>query len=125
MSGFEPLVAFNNNFDDSDLYYFDFNDNTWKGCEPIGRLPYDLCKYRAINSDHEFITCVDSYCLTNNLEDVLSNDEMHKEKEWRDSIVKAKEEVKADRESAETEQTTEESVEENTDDKTNSEEDKD
>lgn len=93
MSGFEPLVAFNNNFDDSDLYYFDFNDNTWKGCEPIGRLPYDLCKYKAINSDHEFITCVDSYCLTDNLEDVLSNDEMHKEKEWRDSIVKAQEEV--------------------------------
>ena len=55
MSGFEPLVKFNNNFDDSDLYYFDFNDNTWKGCEPISRIPYDLCKYRAINSEHEFI----------------------------------------------------------------------
>ena len=89
----EPLVGFNNNFDDNDLYYFDFNNYTWKGCKPIGQLPYNLWQYQDINSDHKFITCPDSYCLTDNIENVLSNDEMIKEKEWRDSIVKAQEEV--------------------------------
>ena len=89
----EPLVGFNNNFDDNDLYYFDFNNYTWKGCKPIGKLPYNLWQYQDINSDHKFITCPDSYCLTDNMENVLSNDEMIKEKEWRDSIVKPQEEV--------------------------------
>ena len=89
----EPLVGFKNNFDDNDLYYFDFNNYTWKGCKPIGKLPYNLWQYQDINSDHKFITCPDSYCLTDNMENVLSNDEMIKEKEWRDSIVKPQEEV--------------------------------
>ena len=91
MSGFEPLVKFNDNFDDNDLYYFDFSDNTWVKCEPIEKLPYNLCKYQIKNSDHTFITCTDSYRLIDNLDDALSNDEMYKEKEWRDTIVKKEE----------------------------------
>mgnify|MGYP007000149490 len=43
MSSFEPLVGFNNNFDDNDLYYFDFSSDAWVKCEPINRLPYNLC----------------------------------------------------------------------------------
>ena len=91
MSGFEPLVKFNDNFDDNDLYYFDFSDNTWVKCEPIEKLPYNLCKYQIKNSNHTFITCTDSYRLIDNLDDALSNDEMYKEKEWRDTIVKKEE----------------------------------
>ena len=93
MSGFEPLVGFNNNFDDNDLYYFDLSNDTWVKCKPIGRLPYNLCKYQIENSEQTFVTCTDSYRLIDNLEKALSKDEMHKEKEWRDSIVKAQEEV--------------------------------
>ena len=93
MSGFENLVGFKNDVDRQHLYYFDFSENTWVECKPIGRLPYNLCKYQFENSDHTFITCIDSYRLTDNLNDVLSNDEMYKEKEWRDNVVKDHEEV--------------------------------
>ena len=74
MSGFENLVGFKNDVDRQHLYYFDFSENTWVECKPIGRLPYNLCKYQFENSDHTFITCIDSYRLTDNLNDVLSND---------------------------------------------------
>lgn len=93
MSNFQNLVCFNNDFDKNNLYYFDFNDNTWLQCKPIGKLPYNLCKYKFENSDSTFITCNDSYRLTNNLDNILSNNEMYKEKEWRDNIVKNNEEI--------------------------------
>ena len=55
MSGFEPLVGFKNNFDDNDLYYFDLSSDTWVKCKPIGRLPYNLCKYQIENSIIGFV----------------------------------------------------------------------
>ena len=93
MSGFEPLVGFKNNFDDNDLYYFDFSSDKWVKCKPIGRLPYNLCKYQIENSEQTFVTCTDSYRLIDNLDNALSNDEMYKEKEWRDNVVKKNEEL--------------------------------
>lgn len=93
MSQFEHLVSFKKDINKNNLYYFDFGDSTWIKCKQIDQLPYSLCKYQVENSDHTFITCIDSYRLTKNLEDVLSNEEMHKEKEWRDNVVKALEEV--------------------------------
>ena len=38
MSGFEPLVGFKNNFDDNDLYYFDFSSNIWVKCKPHRKI---------------------------------------------------------------------------------------
>ena len=93
MSGFEPLVGFKNNFDDNDLYYFDFSSDTWVKCKPIGRLPYNLCKYQIENSEQTFVTCTDSYRFIDNLDKALSKDEMYKEKEWRDTVVKKGEEL--------------------------------
>ena len=90
MSGFEPLVGFKNDFDDNDLYYFDFSSDKWVKCKPIGRLPYNLCKYQIENSEQTFVTCTDSYRLIDNLDKALSKDEMYKEKEWRDNVVKKK-----------------------------------
>ena len=93
MSSFENLVNFKNNANKNNLYYFDYCDNQWIECTSIGTLPYNLCKYQVKNSDHTFITCIDSYRLTNNLNDVSSNDDMYKEKEWRENVVKDQEEV--------------------------------
>ena len=93
MSNFEHLVSFKKNANNNNLYYFNFTDNTWIQCELVDQLPYNLCKYQIENSDDTFITCTDSYRLTDNLDDVLSNDEMLKEKEWRENVVKAREEV--------------------------------
>ena len=93
MSQFEHLVNFKKKINKNNLYYFDFSNNTWMECKQIAQLPYNLCKYQVVNSDNIFITCDDSYRLTENLENVSSNEEMHREKEWRDNIVKAREEV--------------------------------
>jgi len=93
MSNFEHLVSFKKEANNNNLFYFNFSDNTWTQCKPVGQLPYNLCKYQVENSDDTFITCTDSYRLTDNLDDVLSNDEMYKEKEWRDNVVKGREEI--------------------------------
>ena len=56
----EPLVGFNNNFDDNDLYYFDLSSDTWVKCKPIGRLPYNLCKYQIENSEQTLMFKISS-----------------------------------------------------------------
>ena len=93
MSNFQHLVSFKNDVNNKNLYYFDFTDNKWTKCSKIGSHPYNLGEYMIENSEQSFITCNDSYRLIDNLDDVLSNDEMYKEKEWRDNVVKQREEV--------------------------------
>lgn len=94
MSDLVYLINSNNNFDDKNsLYYFDFKIDKWEKCYKIKSYPYNLNEYKFENSNETFITCYDSYRLTENLEDVLSNKEMYKEKEWRDKVVKDNEEL--------------------------------
>jgi hypothetical protein len=83
----------NNNDNENDLYYFDFNFDKWRKCYSTDSYPYNLYKYEYEDSEETFITCPDSYRLTNNINDVPSNEEMYKEKEWRDAVVKDNEEL--------------------------------
>ncbi len=88
------LVDSVNNIDNqNNLYYFNFKYDKWEKCYKIKSYPYNLNEYKFENSNETFITCDDSYRLTENLEDVLSNEEIYIEKEWRDKVVKAQEEV--------------------------------
>ena len=79
MSNFQHLVGFKNDVNNKNSYYFDFTDNKWVKCSKIQSLPYNLSEYMIENSEQSFITCNDSYRLSDNLDDVLSNDEMYKE----------------------------------------------
>ena len=83
----------NNNDSKNDLYYFDFNLDKWRKCYSINSYPYNLYKYEFEDSEETFITCPDSYRLTNNINNIPSNEEMYKEKEWRDAVVKDNEEL--------------------------------
>lgn len=94
MSDLVYLVDSVNNIDNqNNLYYFDFKYDKWEKCFKIKSYPYYLNEYKFENSNETFITCNDSYRLTENLEYVLSNEEMYKEKEWRDKVVKDNEEL--------------------------------
>lgn len=83
----------NNNDSKNDLYYFDFNCDKWRRCNTINSLPYNLKKYEFEDSEETFITCADSYRLSRDLDNVPSIQEMYKEKEWRDTVVKDNEEL--------------------------------
>jgi len=76
----------NNNIT-NDLYYFDFDSEKWMKCYYVDSYPYNLNKYRLEDSDKTFITCADSYRLAENKNDFPSNEEMNREKEWRNEIA--------------------------------------
>lgn len=82
-------VWYSNKFDDTPLYYFDFECDKWINCKPVNRLPYDLCCYKLDGFDDDtcVVTSEDSYRLTTNLDFVKSVEEMHEEYLWRENIL--------------------------------------
>jgi hypothetical protein len=82
-------VWYSNKFDDTPLYYFDFECDKWVNCKPVNRLPYDLCCYKLDGFDDDtcVVTSEDSYRLTTNLDFVKSIEEMHEEYLWRENIL--------------------------------------
>lgn len=84
-------VCFNNVFSKIDQYYFDLDTKKWIQCEPINKLPYNLCTYKLKNmllkNDYCIVTCQDSYRLVTDLKLAPTIEEMISEYEWREQIV--------------------------------------